>query len=52
MFKGKNLYSYWANENNPMFLLTFNIAEGTITGDEYFANIKETIKEIENAAPV
>jgi hypothetical protein len=27
MFKGKNLYSYWANENNPMFLLTFGIAE-------------------------
>jgi hypothetical protein len=52
IFKGKNLYSYWANENNPMFLLTFNIAEGTITGDEYFANIKETIKEIENATPV
>lgn len=28
MFKGKNLYSYWANENNPMFLLTYGIAEG------------------------
>ena len=52
IFKGKNLYSYWANENNPMFLLTFSIAGGDITGDEYFANIKETIKEIENATPV
>jgi hypothetical protein len=52
IFKGKNLYSYWANENNPMFLLTFSIADGVITGDEYFANIKETIKEIENATPV
>ena len=28
MFKGKNLYSYWANENNPLFLLTFGISEG------------------------
>jgi hypothetical protein len=35
-----------------MFLLTFSIAGGDITGDEYFANIKETIKEIENATPV
>lgn len=28
MFKGKNLYNFWANENNPMFLLTFGIVEG------------------------
>jgi hypothetical protein len=30
MFKGKNLYSYWANENNPMFLLTNGIATGAL----------------------
>lgn len=52
IFKGKNLYSFWANENNPLFLLTFSIANGTITSDEYFTNIKETIKEIEDATPV
>ncbi len=28
MFKGKNLYSYWAHENNPLFLISFGIAEG------------------------
>lgn len=28
MFKGKNLYSYWAHENNPMFLLTWGISSG------------------------
>jgi|SRR6056300_1037298 hypothetical protein len=28
MFKGKNLFEYWANKNNPMFLLTWGIAEG------------------------
>jgi len=28
MFKGKNLYSYWANESNPLFLITFGISEG------------------------
>jgi len=30
MFKGNNLFSYWANENNPMFLLTWAIASGNI----------------------
>jgi len=30
MFKGNNLFSYWANENNPMFLLTWGIASGNI----------------------
>lgn len=28
MFKGKNMYSYWANENNPLFLLTYGVSEG------------------------
>jgi len=27
MFKGKNLYEFWANENNTMFLLTWDIAK-------------------------
>jgi hypothetical protein len=31
MFKGKNLFSYWANENNPLFLLTYGISEGLLT---------------------
>ena len=26
IFKGKNLFSFWANENNPLFLLTWGIA--------------------------
>lgn len=30
MFKGTNLYSYWANENNPMFLLTWGVASGNL----------------------
>lgn len=28
MFKGHNLYTFWANENNPMFLLTWGITSG------------------------
>lgn len=30
MFKGQNLYSYWAHENNPMFLLTWGVATGEV----------------------
>jgi hypothetical protein len=40
-FKGNNLYSHWSNENNPMFLLTFGIATGEITGEKYVKAIKE-----------
>jgi hypothetical protein len=34
MFKGKNLYNYWATENNPMFLLTIGLASGDLTSEE------------------
>ena len=52
MFKGKNLYSYWANENNPMFLLTFSIASGNLSADEYNKAKSQTIEELENVASV
>lgn len=52
MFKGKNMYSYWANENNPLFLLTYGIAEGMITGESYISAKQKTIEELANATPV
>jgi len=52
MFKGKNLYSYWANENNPMFLLTYNIASGDLSANEYNEVKLQTIKEFQNVASV
>jgi hypothetical protein len=52
VFRGKNLYSYWANENNPMFLLTASIASDIVSGNEYVSAVQETIKEIENVSPV
>ena len=52
MFKGKNLYSYWANENNPMFLLTFGIAGGLVTGDDYVSAKKQTIQELKDVSPI
>lgn len=33
IFKGKNLYHYWAIENNPMFLLTWGISVGLNNND-------------------
>jgi hypothetical protein len=35
MFKGKSLFSFWGNDNNPMFLLTWGIASGEINSKEY-----------------
>jgi hypothetical protein len=46
MIKGKNMYSYWANENNPMFLLTFGITQGLVTGDNYVVAKKVSVEEI------
>lgn len=46
MFKGRNLYSYWANENNPMFLLTWGIASNIVNADEYVSAKEESIMEL------
>lgn len=43
MFKGKNLFEYWGNKENPMFLLTWGIAEGH--GKDYI-EAKERDKEL------
>jgi hypothetical protein len=37
MFKGKNLYNFWANINNPMHVLTSVIASGQLTGKDFAA---------------
>jgi hypothetical protein len=47
MFKGQNLYSYWANENNPMFLLTWGIANGIVTKEQYDASVITSLVEIQ-----
>ena len=50
MFKGHNLYSYWANENNPMFLLTWGIASETVNSEEYVLAKQKNIEELKDAA--
>lgn len=51
MFKGKNLYSYWANENNPLFLLTNSIATGFLTQEKYETAIQQE-KELLNVSSI
>jgi hypothetical protein len=46
MFKGKNLYNYWGNINNPMHVLTVTIASGKISKEEYAEYYKaDTVTE-------
>lgn len=48
-FKGKNLYTYWANENNPMFLLTWGISSGLVNPVEYIDLLKKDSAELLSA---
>ena len=41
MFKGKNLYSFWANEHNPMFLLTWGIVSKNTTPEDFENALKQ-----------
>lgn len=46
MFKGKNMYSFWANENNPMFLMTFNLSENAVDLKPYIEAREEMLQEL------
>jgi hypothetical protein len=50
MFKGQNLYSFWANENNPMFILTWGIMNQQVTPENFKQVIEQSRKELENVA--
>jgi hypothetical protein len=55
MFKGKNMYSYWANNNNPMYMLTVGISEQLFKNEEYIEAKQNSVKELEeliNVTPV
>jgi len=52
MFKGTNLFSYWANKNNPMFLLTFSISNESLDHQKYFAARNKTIQELSNVSSI
>ena len=44
IFRGKNMFEYWANDKNPLFLLTWSIANGR--GKEYMQARELTLKGI------
>lgn len=50
MFKGRNMYSFWATKNNPMFLLTYAIGNGL--KDEYLTAKKQSIQGMQNVTLV
>jgi len=46
MFKGKNLFAYWFNENNTMAIITAGISSGDITFDDFNANIEKGLEDV------
>lgn len=55
MFKGRNLYSFWATEKNPMFLITWGILEEKINSKEWnelLTQATQELKESQDAAPL
>ena len=52
MFKGKNLFHYWSNENNPLFLLTYGISENLFSNQDYINAKNKDIEEIKNVSSV
>ena len=44
MFRGKNMFDYWANDKNPLFLLTWGVANNK--GKDYINAKKEFIKNV------
>ena len=50
MFKGKNMFTYWAHEKNPMFLLTWGISAGY--GNEYIEARTNELERMPHASSV
>lgn len=48
MFKGDNLYTYWANGNNPLFLLNWAISSGNLNVSAYNDALTKDIKELQS----
>ncbi len=50
IFKGKNLYYYWANTNNPIFIITWAIESGEFNPEEFALAMKKDIEEIQSVS--
>lgn len=52
IFKGNNLFHYWSNENNIMFMLTWGVVNGHVTAQNFAEMVDHTKMEIENATSI
>jgi hypothetical protein len=50
IFKGKNLYYYWANTSNPVFIMTWAIETGRFDSDMFIDAMKKDIEEINSVS--
>jgi hypothetical protein len=48
MFKGKNLFAFWANENNPLYLLAWGMMTGEVTPENFKEVIESSHQELKN----
>lgn len=46
IFKGNNLFFYWAHEQNPLFLFQKAIVDGELSGEEYARIVAESDSSI------
>ena len=46
MFKGSSMYDFWYVKNNPMAILTYGIASGSLDNDKYFKLKRENIENV------
>lgn len=52
MFKGRNLFSFWATKNNPMFLITWGILEEKINSKEWNELLTQATQELKEQQDV
>lgn len=52
MFRGRNLYSFWANTSNPVFLITWGAITGEFDSDGFVDAVKKDIEELQSVSLV
>lgn len=50
LFKGRNLYYYWANANNPIFIITWAVETGNLDADLFGQALKKDVEEINSVS--
>jgi len=50
MFRGKNMFTFWSTPKNPMYMLTWAIANGE--GKNYLNAVKNELERMPHASPV